>query len=107
MSSRRARSTCWLRLPAASRTRTVVLRVLALGIALYGVQASFEMLVGSKLLLLPVLDMWDFDASTPRFFLNYLSIIGLYAALMHYAKQWMQRGPRGGTVDPRTAPSTT
>jgi Domain of unknown function (DUF4405) len=87
-----------LRLSAASRTRTAVLRVLAVGIALYGVQASFEMLVGSKLLLLPVLDLWDFDASTPRFFWNYLSIIGLYATLMHYAKHWMQRGMRGGSV---------
>jgi hypothetical protein len=89
-----------LRLKASSRTRTVVLRVLALGLALDGVRASFEMLVGSKLLLLPVLDLWDFDASTPRFFWNYIAIIGLYAALMHYAKQWMERGMRGGTVVP-------
>jgi hypothetical protein len=82
----------------ASRARTAVLRVLALGLALHGVQASFEMLIGSKLLLLPVLDMWDFNESTPRFFLNYLSIAGLYAVLTHYAMQWIQRTRRSGTV---------
>jgi hypothetical protein len=86
----------------SSRARTAVLRVLALGLALHGVQASFEMLVGSKLLLLPVLDMWDFNESTPRFFLNYLSIAGLYAALTHYAMQWIQRLRRRGTVSAST-----
>lgn len=89
------------RLTSASRARTAVLHVLALGLALHGVQASFEMLVGSKLLLLSVLDMWDFNESTPRFFFNYLSIAGLYAVLTHYAMQWMQRRRRGGSVAAR------
>jgi hypothetical protein len=96
-----------LGLAAASRTRTVALRVLALGIALHGVQASFEMLVGSKLLLLPVMDMWDFNASAPRFFVNQLSIVGLYAGLTHYGNQWMQHLGRDDNVVRRTTPSAT
>ena len=95
-----------LRLTEANPVRTVVLRVLAAAIGLHGVQASFDMLFGSKLLLLPVLDMWDFSESTPRFFLNYLSIVGLYASLIHYGSQWMQRRRRGGVARRATSSAT-
>ena len=80
-----------LGLGAPTTARTAVLRGLALALALHGVKASFEMVVGSKLFLLPVLDMWDFNESAAGFFLNYLSIVGLYAALAHYAMQWLRR----------------
>ncbi|WP_455872736.1 hypothetical protein [Rhizobium yanglingense] len=42
------------------------------------------MAFGSKLMLTYTLDMWDFTESTPGFFLNYASIVGLYASITHY-----------------------
>ena len=45
------------------------------------------MAFGSKLMLIYTLDMWDFSESTPAFFFNYASIIGLIAAITHYALQ--------------------
>jgi hypothetical protein len=79
---------------AESRTRAAVMRVLTLVIALQGVNASLEMAFAAKLFLRPVLDMWDFNESAQGFFLNYLSIIGLYAALAHYATLWIRRRKR-------------
>jgi len=64
---------------------TAVLRLLAAIIVLWGIRSSFEMTFGSKLLLTYSLDMWDFNESTWGFFVNYASIVGLYAALSHYA----------------------
>jgi len=65
--------------------RTWVLRALAAAIAAYGVHSSFVMMMGSKLLNRPTLDMWDFSQATVQFFAHYGSIVGLYAALAHYA----------------------
>ncbi len=64
---------------------TLVSRILAAIIVLWGIRSSFEMAFGSKLLLTYSLDMWDFNEAAWGFFVNYASIIGLYAALSHYA----------------------
>lgn len=74
--------------------RTLALRMIAAAIVACGVDSSFEMTIGSKLVLQPTLDMWDFEASTLGFFARYASIIGLYAVLAHYAVAWMQDGRR-------------
>lgn len=42
------------------------------------------MAFGRKLMLSYSLDMWDFNESTLEFFVNYASIVGLYAAMTHY-----------------------
>ncbi len=81
--------------------RTWTLRALAAGIALNGALVSSEMGFGTKLMLRYSLDMWDFNAETPRFFVNWLSMIGLYAALTHYALAWLQARRR------RTRPAIT
>lgn len=60
------------------------LRAITAVIAVKGVLATLEMGLGTKLRLQYALDMWDFNESTLGFFVNYLSIIGLYAALTHY-----------------------
>ncbi|MBY3144068.1 DUF4405 domain-containing protein [Rhizobium laguerreae] len=71
-------------LSTPSTMRTIVFRVAALATAIWGVKSSFEMAFGSKLMLTYSLDMWDFNESTFGFFLNYASIVGLYATLTHY-----------------------
>lgn len=61
------------------------LRIIAAAIAVQGVLASSEMMLGTKLSLNYAMEMWDFNAQTPRFFLTYGCILGLYAAVAHYA----------------------
>jgi Domain of unknown function (DUF4405) len=76
---------------APSRMRTAVLRATAAAIALYGVQSSSTMVFGSKLFLIDVLDMWDFNSQATVFFLNFASIMGLYISLSHYVSLWLRR----------------
>lgn len=71
-------------LQGRSLVRTSLARVVAFAIAAWGVKSSFEMAFGSKLMLTYTLDMWDFTESTLWFFLNYASIVGLYASITHY-----------------------
>jgi hypothetical protein len=68
-----------------SALRVAALRLLAAAFAAYGIQSSFVMGVGAKLTLQMSLDGWDFEESAPGFFLNWFSIVGLYAVLSHYA----------------------
>lgn len=74
-----------------SSLRIWVLRSLAALIAVQGVLASGEMGFGAKLSLTMALDMWDFTSRTPRFFLNYGAIIGLYAVIAHTAMALLRR----------------
>ena len=60
-------------------------RILALVIVVWGARSFSEMAFGSKLMLTYSLDMWDFSESAFGFFLNYGAIVGLFAALTHYA----------------------
>lgn len=73
-----------LGLTSRSSFRKMALRAAALGIAIWGVKSSAEMAFGAKLMLTYSLDMWDFNESTLGFFVNYASIVGLYAAIVHY-----------------------
>lgn len=71
--------------------RTMALRVMAAVMTAWGIQSSFVMGVGAKLTLQMSLDGWDFEESAPGFFLNWLSIVGLYAVLSHYAFGWLRK----------------
>jgi hypothetical protein len=84
------------RVSGPSALRTSILRLLALAIAGHGVHSAFEMTFGSKLMLVVTLDMWDFNESTPGFFLNYFSIMGLYTVLTYYILQWLRMRRRTG-----------
>nr|CAD6438883.1 hypothetical protein REQ54_04801 [Rhizobium sp. Q54] len=77
-----ARST--LRLASPTTLRTMVLRGMALAIAIWGVKSSFELAFGTKLMLTYSLDMWDFSENASGFFIGYASIVGLYSAITHY-----------------------
>jgi len=93
-----------LGLTSPSTLRTVVLRAVALVIAIWGVKSSLEMAFGTKLMLTYSLDMWDFSENTLGFFIGYASIVGLYAAITHYAlgllgsaiKGWREDDQRRG-----------
>ncbi len=69
----------------ASRIRRVLLRLVAVAIAGFGLQSSFSMEVGTKLAMQMSLEWWDFEASAAGFFLRWISILGLYVFLTHYA----------------------
>jgi len=71
-------------LQQANAVRAWSARILALVVAAWGVKSFSEMAFGSKLMLTYSLDMWDFNESTLGFFLNYGSIVGLFAAVTHY-----------------------
>lgn len=74
-----------LGLQGSSFFRATLARGLAFAIVAWGLESSYEMAFGSKLLLTYTLDMWDFTESTLGFFLNYGSIVGLYASVTHYS----------------------
>jgi hypothetical protein len=68
-------------------SRTIIARCATALIAFWGLRSFSEMAFGLKLMLTYTLDMRDFSESTPAFFFNYASIIGLIAAITHYALQ--------------------
>lgn len=70
---------------------TVFARAIVVAVALNGAMAVFEMDLPSKLVNELTLDMWDFNTRTPVFFLNYLSIIGMCAAVSYYASKLSPR----------------
>lgn len=88
-----------LRLASPSTLRTLGLRAAAFAIAIWGVKSSFEMAFGTKLMLTYSLDMWDFSENTLGFFINYVSIVGLYATLTHYALVWLGTVRKGRRED--------
>ncbi|MBP2486220.1 hypothetical protein JOH50_001947 [Rhizobium leguminosarum] len=69
---------------AEGRLRTLVLRVVAITVAVYGVQSLLTIDVGSKLFMQMSFDFWDFQTATPAFFLHHIAIIGLFVFITHY-----------------------
>lgn len=53
--------------------------IAALALAALGLHSAAAMNLPAKLVNLPTMDMWDFTSRTQRFFVNWLSIIGLFA----------------------------
>jgi hypothetical protein len=74
-----------------SRIRTIGLRVLAVLIVAYGVHASFEREMGSKLMIYNPFGSWSNDHSTIKFLIDYLSIMGIYVCGTHYALKFIQK----------------
>jgi len=71
--------------------RSATLRLFTFAAAAWGIHNTIEMGFGSKLMLTYTLDMWDFNESALGFFLNYGSIVCLYAAVTHYVLSMMRR----------------
>lgn len=74
----------------SNRVRTGVLRVLVILIAIFGVHASLERDIGSKLILYYTYDYWDTNKPTLIFFAEYLSIMGLYICGAYYVLKYGQ-----------------
>lgn len=83
-----------LGIKGTSPLRTWALRAVTAIVAVKGVLATFEMGLGTKLRFEYALDMWDFNESTLESFANYLSIIGLYAALTYYGVTFLRERKR-------------
>ncbi|OYU47833.1 MAG: hypothetical protein CFE31_15300 [Rhizobiales bacterium PAR1] len=71
------------------------LRAVTFGIALHGIRACTELALSDKLLLIPSLDLWDFNEAAARFFVNHLSIMVLIGALAHYTFEVVANRKRG------------
>jgi hypothetical protein len=76
----------------ANRARTVVLRAVALGIAVQGVSSAQALNLRSKLLFQMSLEWWDFGASVAGFFGHCVAFAGLCIAVTHYAMRGLRRG---------------
>ncbi|MFP3669507.1 DUF4405 domain-containing protein [Priestia sp. SIMBA_032] len=73
-----------------SRMRTIVLRVLAVLIVVYGVHTSFERGLGSKLIIYDPFGSYILDNSAMGFLIDYLSIMGIYICGTHYALKFVR-----------------
>lgn len=86
-----------------SAIRTLVLRLIALAIAVFGVWSSFELAIGTKLSMQMTLDWWNFEASVASFFVHCMAIAGLYMCLTYYIMKWLQKSTRK-TASPTAIP---
>lgn len=58
--------------------------IIVVGIVICGIKASFDLHIGSKLLMEAAFSYWNFEESTIGFFLAYLSIMGIYVVSTYY-----------------------
>ncbi|MGD6831033.1 DUF4405 domain-containing protein [Sutcliffiella halmapala] len=75
---------------STNRIRTIVLRVLAVLIVVYGVQASFERDMFYKLTVYNPFG-WNSDKSAMGFLIDHLSIMGIYICGTHYALKFVRK----------------
>ncbi|RWQ35738.1 MAG: hypothetical protein EOS21_25245 [Mesorhizobium sp.] len=81
----------------ANRLRSWILRVLALGIAAYGVHSLLALNVASKLLMQVAMGFAGFQVSSPVLLAQHSAVVGLGVCLSHYALKLL-------SVKRRTAP---
>lgn len=77
-------------IPSPNRGRKFVVRVMAMLIAVYGVYAFVARDVGSKLILYYTYSYWNFDESAIFFFMDYISIMGVYICVTYYILKFVQ-----------------
>lgn len=87
-----ARKLCGITKPNAARA--LVLRVIAVAIALQGVSSVLALNLRTRLLFQMSLDWWNFEASVAGFFFHCMAIAGLCIFFTHGAMQWLQRRER-------------
>lgn len=83
-----------LHIEAANAVRTVVLRLLAAGIAAQGVCSVLALNLRSRLLFQLSLDWWNFEESAAGFFGHCMAIAGLCIFVTHYTMLWLRRRKR-------------
>jgi hypothetical protein len=77
-------------IPSPNRGRIFAVRVMAVLIAVYGVYAFFARDVGSKLILYYTYSYWNFDTPVISFFIDYVSIMGVYICVTYYVLKFVQ-----------------
>lgn len=80
-----------------SRTRTVILRIIALLIAAFGIYAFMEHQMGAYMLNQIQFSFFDYDQSPFLFFLEYIAVKGLFTAAGHYLSLALKRKRREST----------
>lgn len=80
-----------VRMTGTSRIGAIVLRIMAVTIVAFGVDASFNRNMFSKLTAAYSFDYWDFDSSVMGFFGEYLSIMGIYVCLTYYSLKLLRK----------------
>lgn len=63
---------------------TIIMRLITLGVVVYGIKSFFVLDISSKLFMQTTFSYWNFDESTIGFFLSYLSIMGIYIVVTYY-----------------------
>lgn len=81
----------WLRLSAPNAGRTWILRIVAFGIAIYGIHSWMVMGTGSRLMAQMAMNFWNFEEAAMRFFLHQSAIAGLLICMSHYATACLYR----------------
>jgi len=76
---------------SASRVRAISLRIAALLIFAFGVRASFDRNVWSKLIMYYSFDTWDPNGSAIGFIFANLAIMGMYICATHYALKFVPK----------------
>lgn len=80
-----------IRIREASSIRTIILRVVAVLIAAYGVYAFMHREIGSYMLLKNRFVFFDFDEPLILFFADYLAIMGLFAGVGYYTSKMLRK----------------
>lgn len=73
-----------------SPVRTVLLRIIAVLIAAYGMYAFFQRKSGAYMLLKTQFVFFDFDEPLSSFFADQLAIAGLFVCIGHYVSKLLQ-----------------
>lgn len=92
-----------LRMTTDSGVQVVVLRGLALLIAIYGVHSLFVIDIRSKLLMQTTFSFWDFEAAAIEFILRHAAIIALCAIIARYSVKLLDSYKRHRRSTPRAA----
>lgn len=75
---------------STNRIRTIILRLIAVLIVVYGVQAFFERDMFYRLTVYNPFG-WDYDTSGTSLIIDYLAMTGIYISGTHYALKFIQR----------------
>jgi hypothetical protein len=77
------------------RIRSIIMQVVAVLIVVYGVQASFEREMGSKLTVYNPFGYWSNNDSMIKFLIDHMSIMGIYICGTHYALKFIRKKENG------------
>lgn len=79
----------------ASPSRTVVLRLLAAAISVYGVYAFLKHNIADYLFLRTYFVFFDFEETLLQFFVEYIAMMGLWACVAYYLMKLLQKCTAG------------